>query len=41
VKESMIMQGQYVSTTTKEVATLEKVNGVPMLTKIVADGSCS
>jgi len=39
VTESMVLQGQHVSAKSKEVETLEKVNGVLMITKVVAHSS--
>ncbi|HVK56022.1 MAG TPA: nuclear transport factor 2 family protein [Burkholderiales bacterium] len=39
VAESMVLQGQHVSAKSKEVGTLEKVNGVLMFTKVVAQST--
>lgn len=39
ITETMTIQGQRMRTTTREVATIEMVNGVPLITKISADST--
>ena len=39
VKEGMVMNGQYVRMNSVETATIELVNGVPLITKVTANSS--